>query len=264
MKKVAKNSGANSGFRPVLSRKKRKGGVLAKNVLVEEDISETGNTTESESINMEEKCLVEKTSIDYGERDAFDGGDPNQTPKNSGLKIKTKKVLGKPLSKINFDDGFNDGVNGFGRASTPSKFGGIICATFTSEKAMMAAVNLANKHGIVINTDLKCPGYNHTNQTIVLKEISVRTSIEAVRAAVSEFGIIKSIKMQLVGLWQKAFVKLEDQNQANLLAFMWSILIGKDAVYVARADIDKQTWDSRNRFRTLFYTLLVGMNAHNL
>ncbi|KAG9299064.1 hypothetical protein G9A89_020377 [Geosiphon pyriformis] len=261
MKEVAKNSNADSGFRPVLLRKKRKGGVLAKNVLVGRgviettgnysQISETSDTTESESIDMEEECLVEETSINYGERNAFDSGNPNQTPKSSGLKIKTKKVLGKPLDKINFEDGFDDddfldesallpsplsfkplvqvsvrkffaldidlvaiagkssqeksnfikkifsSVNGFGVASTPSKFGGIIHVTFTSEKAMMATANLANECGVVVNTDLKYSGYNRTNRAIVLKEISVGTFIEAVCAAVSKFGIIKSIKMQL-------------------------------------------------------------------
>ncbi|KAG9291305.1 hypothetical protein G9A89_021807 [Geosiphon pyriformis] len=52
--------------------------------------------------------------------------------------------------------------------------------------------------------------------------------------------------MQLVGLWQK------------------SILIGKDAVHVVRTDIDKQTWDARNIYRTLLYTLLVEITAHDL
>ncbi|KAG9303271.1 hypothetical protein G9A89_013597 [Geosiphon pyriformis] len=246
------------------------------NILVERDviettgihsqISESGDTTESESIDMEKECLVEETSIDYGKRDAFNGGDPNQILKSLGLKIKTKKVLGKPLDKINFEDSFDNGdfldefallppslllkslvqvsvhksftldidlvavagkffqeksnfikkiflgVNGFVETFTPSKFGGIICATFTSEKAIMAAANLANKH-----------------------EIPMETSIEAVRAAVFEFGVIKLIKMQL-----------------------------KNAVRVVRTDINKQTWDSRDRFRILLYTLSVGMNAHDL
>ncbi|KAG9299430.1 hypothetical protein G9A89_009382 [Geosiphon pyriformis] len=62
----------------------------------------------------------------------------------------------------------------------------------------------------------------------------METSVEAVCAAVFEFGLIKSIKIQL------------------------------DAVYVARADVDKQTWDSRNKFRTLLYTFLIGTNTHDL
>ncbi|KAG9292230.1 hypothetical protein G9A89_023950 [Geosiphon pyriformis] len=273
-------------------------------------ISDSDDTIESKSIDIKEEYLVEETSINYEERNAFDGRDPNQTPKSSGLKIKTKKVLGKPLGKINFEDGFDDGdfldesaflllsfllkssvqvsvrkffalnidlvavakkssqeksnfikkffsgVNGFGGGvSTLSKFGGIIYATFTSKKAMMVIANLANEGGVVVNTDLKHSGYNHMNWAIVLKEIPVRTSIKTVHAAVSEFGIIKSIKMQLVGLWQKAF--------ADLLVSMWSILIGKDAVHVARADIDKQTWDSRNKFRTLLYTLSLVVIDHN-
>ncbi|KAG9286033.1 hypothetical protein G9A89_022710 [Geosiphon pyriformis] len=312
MKKTIKVSGSEDGFKAVTSRKKRKGDVLEKSInnkkiAAKAPGSETGDIMESKSIDMEEKCLVEETSVNYGESGTFTEGDADQTLK--GLHIKTKKVLGKPLGVIDYDivntknnvldDSFLllpsllikpsilvsvcksfaldidfkklsfikknfSGVNGFGGASTPSKFGGIINVTFTSEKAMMAAVNLANERGVVVNTDFKHSGYNYTNQAIVLKKISVRTFIETVCTAVFEFGIIKLIKMQLVDLWQKTFVKLENQNQADLLAFMWSILIGKDAVRVARANIDKQTWDSRDRFRTLLYTLSVGMNAHDL
>ncbi|KAG9289844.1 hypothetical protein G9A89_015424 [Geosiphon pyriformis] len=94
---------------------------------------------------------------------------------------------------------------------------------------MMAAANLANNYGIVVNTNLKCSVNNHMNRAIVLKEIPVGTFIKAVRTAVSVFGQIKMIKMQLVGLWQKAIIELEDQSQADLLTTEWLILIGKDA-----------------------------------
>ncbi|KAG9292349.1 hypothetical protein G9A89_015219 [Geosiphon pyriformis] len=320
MKKTIKSSGSEDSFKTIALRKKRKKSVLEECIdnkrLANKASgahlwsSEAGDTTESESIDMEEKCLVEETSVDYGESGAFAGENSDQTPKD--LHMKTKKVLGKPLSVIDYDtvnaedDVLDDffffspplsikpsiqvsvcksfaldidlvaitekffqeklnfikkkfsGVNDFGGVSTPSKFGGIICVTFTSEKAIIAVANLANECGVMVNTNFKCSGYNHMNRAIVLKEISVGTSIEAVHAAVSEFGIIKLIKMQL------AFVKLENQNQADLLASMWSILIGKDAVCVTRADIDKQTWDSRNRFRALLYTLSVGTNAYDL
>ncbi|KAG9287838.1 hypothetical protein G9A89_017433 [Geosiphon pyriformis] len=74
-----------------------------------------------------------------------------------------------------------------------------------------------------------------------VKKIPVGTSAEAVRVAVSKFGIIKSIKMQLVKLWQKVIIKFEEQNQANFLANKWSILIEKNAIHVVRADFDKKT-----------------------
>ncbi|KAG9284239.1 hypothetical protein G9A89_002049 [Geosiphon pyriformis] len=326
MKKTIKVSGSEGGFKAVASRKKRKGGVLEesidnKGVAVKASGArswgfETGDTMESESIDMEEEYLVKETSVDYGNNGTFTGENPDQTPKS--LHMKTKKVLGKPLGVIDYDtvdvedDVLDDffllppsllvklsvqvlihksfaldinlvavigkssqkklsfirkifsGVNGFGGASTPSKFGGIIYATFTSEKAMMAAEKLANNCGVVVNTDLKRPNNNRTNQAIMVKEIPVGTSVEAVCAAMSKFGLIKLIKMQLVGLWQKTIVKLEDQNQADLLTAKWSILIGKDAVRMTRANVDKQTWDSRNEFKVLLYTLSMRTNAHNI
>ncbi|KAG9302915.1 hypothetical protein G9A89_022332 [Geosiphon pyriformis] len=319
MKKTAKVSGSESGFKVVVSRKKRKGGVLAEGVdngRVAAEVPgvcswslKTGNTMESESIDMEEECLVEETSVDYSDDGLFVGEDPDQTPR--GLCVKTKKVLGKPLGVIDYDavDADGDvldefllllplfsvkpsiqvpvrksftldidlvtvekvnfvrkifsGVNGFGGASTPLKFGGIIRATFTSEEVMITAANLANDHGVVVNTNLKHPVNNRTNRAIVLKKIPVGTSLEAVRTAVAEFGIIKSIKMQLVGLWQKVIIELEDQDQADFLASKWSIFIGKNAIRVARADIDKQSWDARDNFRALLYTLLMGTTAHD-
>ncbi|KAG9287155.1 hypothetical protein G9A89_000658 [Geosiphon pyriformis] len=87
MKNTIKVSGFESGFKVVALRKKRKRGVLAKGVdnrkIAAEAFgthswgSETGDTTESESINMEEECLIEKTSVDYGESGAFAKGNPN-------------------------------------------------------------------------------------------------------------------------------------------------------------------------------------------
>ncbi|KAG9306727.1 hypothetical protein G9A89_004436 [Geosiphon pyriformis] len=291
MKKTIKVSGSKSGFKAVVSRKKRKGDVLAKSIDNKRiNLVSMGNgnvwcsqllmmhlprnsvglvliisdITESESIDMEEECLVKKTSIDYNKSGAFTEENLNQMLKS--LCVKTKKMLGKSLGVIDYDtvstndDMLDDSfllppplpikptvqipvcksfaldidlvaiagkfsqeklsfirkifssVNGFGGASTPSKFGGIIHVTFTSEKAMMAAKKLANDHGVVVNTNLKC---------------------SAVRTVVSEFGLIKLIKMQL----------------ADLLASKWSILIGKNAICVARTDVDKQTWDFRNKFR---------------
>ncbi|KAG9288899.1 hypothetical protein G9A89_019521 [Geosiphon pyriformis] len=301
MKKTIKASGSESGFKAVASRKKRKSGVLEESIdnkgVVAKTLgarswgSETDDTTESENINMEEECLVEKTSIDYDDNGTFVGEDSDQTPK--GLHVKTKKVLGKPLGvidyntvdaednvlddslllspplpvkpsvqvpvhkffildidlvavagksfqkKVNFVRKIFSSVNGFGGAFTSSKFGGIIWASFTFEKVIMAAAQLANNRGVVVNTDLKHSVNNHMNQAIVLKKIPVETSVEAVHAAISEFG-------------------------ADFLTAEWSILIGKDAVCMAWTDVDKKTWDARDEFRALLYILPMSTNAHDL
>ncbi|KAG9288805.1 hypothetical protein G9A89_023102 [Geosiphon pyriformis] len=260
MKKTAKVSGSESGFKTVASRKKRKGSALAKGVDnggVAAGVFgvclwglETGDTTESESVDMEEECLVEETSFDYGEGGALAGGDYDQTP--TGSKVKTKKALGKSLGKIDFskvgsDDGvlsdaslelppsmknlvnvpvkksfaldidldkvagkfsqeklvvvrkLFSGINGFGGASTPSKFSEIIRATFTSESGLMKATEKATGVNIMVNTDLKRSS-GQSDWAVVVKKIPIGTLAEAVRAVLSEFGIIKAIKMQLIRL----------------------------------------------------------------
>ncbi|KAG9284002.1 hypothetical protein G9A89_005331 [Geosiphon pyriformis] len=270
IKKTIKGSGSEDGFKTVALRKKREGGVLKKSIDNKGVVakapgvclwsSETSDTMESESIDMEKKCLVEETSVNYGKSGSFAEGDPDHIPK--GLRVKTRKcwesrwpsiqvsvcksfALDIDLmavaekffqKKLSFVRKIFSGVNGFGRASTSSKFG---------ELAIMTAGKLAHDCGVVVNTNLKCSGNNHTNQTIVLKEIPVRTSLETVQAV-----------MQLVDLWQKAIIEMEDLNQ--------SILIRKDVVCMARANVNKQTWDYRDEFRALLYILFIRINAHNL
>ncbi|KAG9285096.1 hypothetical protein G9A89_009907 [Geosiphon pyriformis] len=252
MKKAAKKSGSGGGLRPVLPRKKRRGGVLNDIVEAKMDSTETGNMTKSKSVDIEKECLVEETSFQQKSKEEFGGGNADMTFKSPKRTVINKEygdndnVLNELLSlslllslkpvKLNFVRKIFSGVNGFGGAFTSSKFGGIIRVTFTSNEAMIAAANLANDCGVVMNTGLKHPGNNHINWSIVLKKIPVGTSLKTVHAAVSEFGKIVKIRMQLVGLWQKAIVNLENQNQADLLAFKWSILIGKDVVCVVRAD----------------------------
>ncbi|KAG9290246.1 hypothetical protein G9A89_022222 [Geosiphon pyriformis] len=293
MKKSTKGFSVNTVSKDIASRKKRKGGVLkngaAQKMVVSDKAvsgswgSEAGNTTKSDSVDMEKEFLIEETSVDYGESDLLKEKDINQTPK--GPKVVTKQALGKSLGKINFLGNNDDdnvllgghlelppplknlvnvsvrksfalniglkkvigkfsqeklsavrklfsGINGFGRAFTSSKFAGIIRATFTSELNLVQASKKAGDAKILVNTDLKKPT-DHSDWAVVVKEIPVGTSVEAVHVALSEFGSVVSIKMQLVGLWQKAV--------ANLVAARWSILIGKDAVRVAKANLDKES-----------------------
>ncbi|KAG9289456.1 hypothetical protein G9A89_008017 [Geosiphon pyriformis] len=124
IKKAVKVSGLDNGFKPVFLRKKRRDGILedgsgGKSVGLKVQISylwslETGDTTESDSIDMKKECLMKETSFDYGEDGVLAKEDPNQTPTNS--KVNTKRALDKPLGKINFlssnvdDDVFSDAL----------------------------------------------------------------------------------------------------------------------------------------------------------
>ncbi|KAG9295343.1 hypothetical protein G9A89_013372 [Geosiphon pyriformis] len=264
-------SGFNIGVKPAESRKKRRGGALKNNIENRKFAaaktpsghswsSETGDITESDSVNIKKEFLVEETSFDYREGDVLTGGNLEQTLKNS--KILTKRALSKPLRKIDFLG--NDGDNilldksvvllpPFEKLSqcfcqkifrSGHRFGQycweicsgkaygnqkIIKVTFTSELSLMQALKKIKEAKIL---------------ALVLKKIPIGMSTEAVCTALFEFGLIKSIKMQLVELWQKAVVEFEQINHADLVIAKWSILIGKDAVHVARSDMNKESWDA--------------------
>ncbi|KAG9297128.1 hypothetical protein G9A89_019409 [Geosiphon pyriformis] len=270
MKKTAKVSGSNDNFKPIFSRKKKRGGVLENGFgskIVSSKIqnshswsSETSNTTESDSINIEEECLVEETSFRQESREESGGVDTDMTPK--GLKrIVTKHFLGKLLGIINFgienndDDDILDGLLSFPlffslkhmvQVLVRKSFAldinlGVVADKSFQEKlayvrkifsgvngfggrlllpqnlAMMAVAKLTNDHDIVVNTNLKRPGNNCMNWAIVLKKISVGTSVEAVCMAICG-----------------------RKRSSN-----WKIRI---KLILARANIDKQLWDVQDNF----------------
>ncbi|KAG9296583.1 hypothetical protein G9A89_015175 [Geosiphon pyriformis] len=145
-------------------------------------------------------------------------------------------------------------VNGFGGATTLSKFEKIIRSMFTSEESIIKAASLAREKEIDVNSNLKkqeiCLDW-----AVVIKKIPMNTPKKIIVTALAEFGEIKSIKIQLIGLWQKTVVEFAELDQTKQLAAKWSFLIGKDLVCVAI---------TVNRFRALLFTLLVGTTAHNL
>ncbi|KAG9298992.1 hypothetical protein G9A89_020305 [Geosiphon pyriformis] len=103
-------------------------------------------------------------------------------------------------------------IDGFGNVLTPSKFPGIVKASFISESSFALAKQLAVSENLVISVDLP------------------KLAIESVLV---KYEKIFSIKMQLIGLWQKALV-------IDLVASKWSILLGKNLACVVKANANKQ------------------------
>ncbi|KAG9307320.1 hypothetical protein G9A89_017148 [Geosiphon pyriformis] len=128
---------------------------------------------------------------------------------------------------------------------------------------MDMAVSLARKKGIIVNTNLKKQSI-HSDWAVFIKKIPMDTPKKMIIAAVFEFGDIKSIKVQLIGMWQKTVVKFVNSDQTEQLASKWSFLIEKNSVHMAMAVEDCETWASRDCFRALLFTLPVGTMAHNL
>ncbi|KAG9287077.1 hypothetical protein G9A89_023042 [Geosiphon pyriformis] len=154
-------------------------------------------------------------------------------------------------------------INGFGGATTPSKFEGIIRSTFISSENMEKTILLAKENNIMVNSNLKRQGV-HSDRAVVIKEILMDTPKKMIVTTVSEFGQVVSIQLQLIGLWQKAVVEFAESSQADLLVSKWSFLVGEDSVHVAKAVGDCETWAFRDQFKALLFTLPVEMTAHDL
>ncbi|KAG9284054.1 hypothetical protein G9A89_022828 [Geosiphon pyriformis] len=88
-------------------------------------------------------------------------------------------------------------IDGFGGASTSSKFPEIIKASFTSESSMNKARKLVVCENIIVNNDLKKVN-KYSDKEIVVKKILVNLLKLAVKSVFSKFGKIVSIKMQLI------------------------------------------------------------------
>ncbi|KAG9297604.1 hypothetical protein G9A89_007679 [Geosiphon pyriformis] len=130
-------------------------------------------------------------------------------------------------------------VDGFGGASTPSKFLEIIRLSFIFESSLKKAKKLAVSENILVNDDVKQIN-KCLNWEIVVKKISVNLSKLVVKSVFFKFGKIVSIKIQLISLWQKAFVKYELSELADLVTVKW------------------------NHHWALLYILSIGTTVHDL
>ncbi|KAG9297584.1 hypothetical protein G9A89_007659 [Geosiphon pyriformis] len=89
---------------------------------------------------------------------------------------------------------------------------------FATAKTHMEVVTLlAKEKGINVNSDLKRQGMR-LDWAVVIKKIFMDMPKDMIITAVFKFGKIKSIKIQLIGMWQKAVVEFAELDQANLLA----------------------------------------------
>ncbi|KAG9286847.1 hypothetical protein G9A89_012397 [Geosiphon pyriformis] len=78
-------------------------------------------------------------------------------------------------------------IDGFGGASTFSKFPGIIKASFTFEFNMKKAKELTICEKIIVNNNLKKVN-SHSNQEMIVKEIPMDLPKSAIKSVFSKFG----------------------------------------------------------------------------
>ncbi|KAG9288178.1 hypothetical protein G9A89_020484 [Geosiphon pyriformis] len=173
--------------------------------------------------------------------------------KSFALDIEISAVLGKTnVDKLMAVKKIFYQIDGFGRASTLSKYPGIIRSSFISKKSLIKTREMAISKNILVNDDLRKVN-SHSDWEGIIKKIPVDLPKLAIEAVFSKFGKIISIKVQLIGLWQKTLVEYESSEIADL-----------DSVRMAKASIDKQMWISRDWHWALLYTIPVGTTTHDL
>ncbi|KAG9304068.1 hypothetical protein G9A89_005978 [Geosiphon pyriformis] len=165
--------------------------------------------------------------------------------KSFALDINLLAVKGKlAMQKTQFIRKIFSKINGFGRATTLSKFEEIIRSTFTSEESMRKAASLAEKEGIIVNNNVRKQRL-YSDQAVVIKEIPMDTLKNIIVAAVFEFGQVKAV------------VEFAESSQADQLAAKWFFLIRKNSVCMAKTA-------SRDQYKALLFTLPVETMAHDL
>jgi RNA recognition motif-containing protein len=102
------------------------------------------------------------------------------------------------------------------------------------------------------------------SRTILVKEIPLGTSKEAIQANFEEFGTIKKISWSVVGLWQKANIEFEKKEEADEAAKQWSWLIGKDAVRIIPDGNIANTLEERDRYTLKLTHLPAGTTAYDV
>ncbi|KAG9290924.1 hypothetical protein G9A89_011074, partial [Geosiphon pyriformis] len=142
-------------------------------------------------------------------------------------------------------------------------FSGIIRLSFTSELSLKKAREMAISEKIFVNNNVRKVN-SHSDQEVIVKKILIDLLRSVIETVFSKFGRIVAIKLQLIGLWQKALIKYESSKMADLVAAQWSVLVEKNSVCVAKAINDKQMWVSRDQHKALPYTLPTEITAHDL
>ncbi|KAG9292044.1 hypothetical protein G9A89_017944 [Geosiphon pyriformis] len=263
MKKVAKKSGFGGGFKPVLSKKKRKNITLKKSVDSREVLTksfETGDTTKSENIDMEKECLVEETSFNYSKSGTIANKDHDQMPKEPG--VKTKKVLDKSLRKINFSSYNNDddvlsdvflkllpSLKNLVTVSVRKSFAlniGLnkIIGKFSQEKLIVfwETSTPSKFSGIICAFFTFESSLAQATKKARAANILVNTDLKKSTSHLDWAVIVKKIPVRILAeAVCKAVVEFEQSDHANLVTAKWFILIEKDAMHIVRTDLDKKT-----------------------
>ena len=155
-------------------------------------------------------------------------------------------------------------IKGFHNATTSRYTPEHFKLTFTSQNSINHATQKATQN----NMQPTNTSPNDTNplkeRSLIMKEIPLGTTKDAIRAAVEDFGPIEKISWSIVGLWQKATITFQDSQSYNQAKSNWSILIGKDSTRLVPATNTAQYLQERSKYTLKLTNLPTGTTAFDL
>ncbi|KAG9297440.1 hypothetical protein G9A89_020841 [Geosiphon pyriformis] len=198
------------------------------------DSKENSVSKVSDVKNMKNMVAKKTSYIDSNTSKTNDMVD-NATPRMMHTKT---YILGKLLKELSFDILNNDGTElvllapkfiGSNRLLLADSHVGDVW-NFDSKKSFALDVDLfAVPDKTLVNNEVRKIN-KHLDREVIIKKIPVDLSKSAVVSVFFRFDKIVSVRIQLIGLWQKVWVEFESLDVASMVAAKWLVFMGKDSL----------------------------------
>jgi hypothetical protein len=142
-----------------------------------------------------------------------------------------------------------------------------VCATYGQKEAMLAACDIA----LFEDNDFHLKPINNRgdeetkDRTVVVRDLPLDVNRQTLRTIMEKMGTVTDIKLQISGMWYKAYVTYEEKATVeDKFHDIWSIFYLKDFCRVAPANFTRQEIDERNKNTVKLTDLPFGTTAYDI
>ncbi|KAG9284499.1 hypothetical protein G9A89_014103 [Geosiphon pyriformis] len=145
----------------------------------------------------------------------------------------------------------------------------LFCVEFAFQKSLIGGTKMAISDGNFLTT-LKIAqssgvaSVSSLSLSVALCNILLGISSDDIKTALNNFGVVTSVKLKPVGLWQYAVVHFKDTFFAATALFHWSVLVKKDSVRILLITNQKEIIFSRDIFKAKLVNLPFGYTAFEI
>ncbi|KAG9284501.1 hypothetical protein G9A89_014105 [Geosiphon pyriformis] len=125
-----------------------------------------------------------------------------------------------------------------------------------SDGNFLTTLKIAQSSGVAFVSSLSL--------SVALCNVLLGISSDDIKTALSNFGVVTSVKLKPVGLWQYAVVHFKDTFFAATALFHWSVLVRKDSVRILLITNQKEIIFSRDIFKAKLVNLPFGCTAFEI